>query len=262
ALEEANTTIDDALDSLGVQDSAPLKQLLEDVGEAFSDFSLNGIVVDKVDGSWYVSPIGTSFETLLSVLRALDRDEIETLINDTQDVIEGAFGGFSMPGIDDFPDDVPGDTVPADTFPDDTFPDDTVPVDSTTDDTIPTESASWYDCLDQFESPEQLGACITSGVADGTFAAEDIPAPFLFPQCGLLEYYNSDELFNDDADAFNATIDAGRQCILDAAGAAGVDISFTSPEFTNPECYLTDNPYNYEDDDVSETDGFTCVLES
>ncbi len=255
ALDDADSAIDDYLGSAGISDAEPLKQLLEDAGDTFSDFSLHGVVVDKVDGSWYVSPIGTGFETFLSVLRALDRDEIETIINDVQDVLDATFDDFDMSEID-----LPSaTTVPTDDpATADTAIDEPSTADTATIDTGFQAFESWYDCLELPTEDEVLG-CVQDGVAAGTFEADFIPAPYLFADCGLYDYYVSGEIFTDDAATFLATIEPGSQCIVDAAAAAGIDLLYSSPEFLYPECYVMDNPYNF--DEPGEADGFACALD-
>jgi hypothetical protein len=261
------------LDQLGLDDNEALRQLTDDVASAFTELSLHGVVVDKVDGAWFVSPIGTGADTVLSILRALDRDEIETLIDDIQNVFDQ---GFSMPGIDvpSNDDAVPVDTVPTDdtvtddtvtddTVTDDTVTDDTVTDDTVTDDTVTDDTvaeASWFDCLDQSQDPATVSACIQDGLAAGDFGADFIPPPFLFADCGLFDYYLSDELYTDDATTFLATIEPGRQCIVDAAAAQGIDISYSGAEFVHPECFTADNPFNY--DEPNEVSGYECAFSS
>lgn len=259
AMNQQAGSIDTYLEQLGLSDNETLRQLVTDIGKSFSDISVHGVVVDKVDGSWYVSPIGTGAETILSVLRALDRDEVDTLINDVKNVFNDSFGGFEVPPID-IPD-LPEPSIPDASIPDFSVPD-TVPTDNTsTGDTSGSAGAeSWYDCLDKFEGSADVAACIQTGVAAGTFDAEFIPAPFLFPDCGLYDYYVSDAVYTDDPTTFLATIEPGRQCIIDAAASAGIEILYSSPEFVHPECYTKDNPYNYGE--PGEVDGFSCALDA
>ena len=262
------------LEQLGLEDNEAVSTLVGDLGDAFADFSLHGVVVDRVDGAWFVSPIGTGSEAFLSVLRALDRDEIETLIDDVGTVFDS---GFDMPEIDvpttdTVPDPFPtDDTVTDDTFPtDDTVTDDTFPTDDTvTDDTFPTDDTvtddtasdiSWYDCLDESTVSTEISACIQAGIAAGDFEPDFIPAPLLYAECNLFDYYLSDELFTDDAATFLATIEPGRQCIVDAAAAQGLDLLYSSAEFLYPDCFAMDNPYNYDEPD--EVSGYDCAFQA
>lgn len=261
---DGDSTINDYLDQTGI-DNDEVRQVFTDLTEAFSDFSLHGVVVDKVDGKWFVSPIGSGSEAFLSVLRALDRDEIETLINDFSAVFEG---GVTMPEIDmpadTIPDTVPDATIPditiPDTVPDDTVTDDTVTDDTATDDTATDDtfsSSSWIDCLFDNTETADITGCVVTGVEAGTYDPTYIPAALLFPECGLAEYYLGFDSSTDDAATYLATIEPGRQCVVDAAALKGFDLIDGSPEFVHPECFTQDNPYNY--DEPGEVDGYDCV---
>jgi hypothetical protein len=51
----------------------------------FEDMDTVGLVVAQHDGEWYVSPISTYSEALLSVMRAIDRDEFEAIFDAFED---------------------------------------------------------------------------------------------------------------------------------------------------------------------------------
>ena len=237
--DSGDSTLNDYLDDAGMGDGG-VRQLIEDVRDTFSDLAVNGVVVDKVDGSWYVSPIGTGAETFLSVLRAVDRDDIETFIDDFSTVFEE---GISMPEIA-LPDNSDDDT--AVTIPDASAPDDSV-----------SDIVSWVDCAIQYTETADITSCITSAVDSGEIDPTYIPASLLFPECGLAEYFLGFDSSSDDAATFLAMIEPGRQCVIDAAAAKGFDLLLVSPEFVYPDCFVQDNPYNYSEE--NEVDGYECV---
>jgi hypothetical protein len=101
------STLDEMFD-----DPEPVKNLLNTLQDAFSDYENPGFIVKRVDGQWYVSPIATLSEQLLAGLRALDRDEIEKIGEEAADAFESGFnsdaasgtvfGNFLSPGNGDF----------------------------------------------------------------------------------------------------------------------------------------------------------------
>jgi hypothetical protein len=225
--QDVSSAIEDYFSSLGIDDTTAISDLIDDASAALQDFSMNGIVVDKVHGEWYVSPIGTYLELQLSVLRALDRDELETLIDDVQKVID------SFATVDDS----------YDTGTDDTGTDDTGTDDTGTDDV----NAGYYECLGL--PNEEAQACVTDGIASGAYDPHEVPAPYQYPQCGLFEYYNSEAIYTDTPEDFLATIGEGAQCIVDAAAADGLDLTLSTPEFVKPECFVDVNPYDFSGSD-------------
>ena len=211
------------LEDAGFTDTKPFEDLINDTRAAFEGFSFDGVVVKKVDGEWYVSPISTGFEFVLSTMRALDRDEIDTLVNDVSNV------------VDSFVDQAFGTS-------DDSFDE---PADDETD------FSSWFDCLNETGSEAQQ-QCVADGVASGEFSAQDIPAPVLYPECGLFDYYAGYDLYTDSVEDFFAVIEPGAQCIVDAAAADGIDLTILTPEFVKPECFTEVTPYDYANEKYGE----------
>lgn len=272
-----------ATDQLGVPDTPELQTLIDDVGDAFSDLDLHGVVVDKVDGKWFVSPIGTGAETFLALLRALDRDEIDTLINDGQAAFQSVIDAISsdIPD-DDFPpdttytDDTTYDTTyTTDTTTDDTATDDTTTDDTATDDTATDETTGtstfettnidtttyYFDCLYEL-STEEAAACVQKGIDDGRFSRDEVPAPYQFPDCGLFDYYNGTDIYSDSPEEFQNVIEPKLQCIVDAAAGVGADLTYSSPEFAHPECFVGVNPYNYSGDTDAIGEAYDCAYQA
>lgn len=84
--EEIEAELDDALDDL--ENPEPVREFIEAAKDAFSDFEVPGIVVSEHDGQWFLSPIKTMDEGLLSVLAALDADELRELIDKGEAALE------------------------------------------------------------------------------------------------------------------------------------------------------------------------------
>ncbi|HEY4332575.1 MAG TPA: hypothetical protein VGM78_08400 [Ilumatobacteraceae bacterium] len=276
-------TIDSYLGGTGI-DEAAIKKLINDERNAFKDFQVHGVTVTQVGGKWYVSPIGTATNYLLAVLRAVDRDEIQTLINDGQAVVQSyedalnatfdtdnAFPPESFPP-DTFPDDTfpadtlpaattPDDTTPAITIPDVTFPPDTTPITTATADSTPDagDAANWALCL---SDPTTAPACIAAGVASGQYSKADIPIPFLYPQCGLFAYYSGDTYDTDSAAVLQATIEPARKCLVDAAAADGIDPTVFTPEISRPDCFKDVNPNDITNaDQAAVAAAYQCVFQ-
>ena len=69
-------------DATGVFDELPeIERLIDTVAAAFSDIEEVGLEMRRTDGLWYVSPTTTSTEALLAALRALDRSELDAIID-------------------------------------------------------------------------------------------------------------------------------------------------------------------------------------
>jgi len=63
-----------------VPDAAAVNDLVGSVDGAFVDYVDPGIIVTRVDGKWFVSPVTTALQQSVAVARALDRDELDRLM--------------------------------------------------------------------------------------------------------------------------------------------------------------------------------------
>ena len=77
---QINDTVKNKIPSGG--DPAKVTTLIDDIKKAFDDLSVKGITETQVGGKWFISPIGTTFDLTLDVLKALDKTEIQTIIDD------------------------------------------------------------------------------------------------------------------------------------------------------------------------------------
>ena len=82
-----------------------------DLTAIFEDMDTVGLVVAQHDGEWYVSPIRTYSELVLSVMRAIDADEFDRIVGAfedgsfetwIEDQLENSFGGELDSMLDDF----------------------------------------------------------------------------------------------------------------------------------------------------------------
>jgi hypothetical protein len=86
---DSSEVVDDQLEAFGLGDvSDELKDVQTSIMEALADLDQQGIVVTKVDGQWYVSPIGSTTKALLDVMKALTRTELDGIIESVEDAIE------------------------------------------------------------------------------------------------------------------------------------------------------------------------------
>ena len=56
--------------------------------DAFSDMKPVGITVQQVNGKWFVSPVGTYADIVLTVMAALDKNELTDIIDGVRKVAE------------------------------------------------------------------------------------------------------------------------------------------------------------------------------
>jgi hypothetical protein len=238
--EEVTLELADGCATVNIPDQEEQKNCADDANEALDDMGLGSlaglsgdaaITVSKVDGKWYISPVGTVMDSILSVMRELDRKEIEDAID--------SFKDLSIPGIfenDDFdPFEEPPTDEPFDTIPDEPF--------DTVDPNDPYEIVS--ECLYGAGSDDSK-ACLDAAVADGRIAITDVPADVRFPECGMEEYYLKS--FDATDAEFTALVTAAGAC-FDGHVAAGELDEFSVPyDVTSPECWGGKNPYLLDGD--------------
>ncbi len=251
----------------------PVRDLVDVLTEAFADYDQPGLTVVETDGAWYVSPIGTYFDQVLAFSRALDRSELDAIIEAVppaadaffEDIFGGSDFDLDEPFLDDpFSDDlfvddtVPMDTTPADTFPDDTITDDSITDDTVFDDTVPdgTIVESPLDRCWQIVDAAEASACFQEVVNAGEVDSLAAPLEMLHPECGVAEAYWTNFDLTDEA--FFELIDAARPCFL-ALVESGEVQEFDLPiVYTKPECYEGRNWYRVFDDPEYDERVATC----
>jgi hypothetical protein len=233
-----------ALDDFGLP-ADELGALGETVSEAFADFEGAGITMTRVDGEWFVSPLGTMTDTMLSIMRALDRQEIDDIGEAGSQAVEAFFSGFGGSFSDPFDDD---------SFGDDGF------------DTGPDSFTAYYECVEDFDDAVERSQCFSDGIAAGTIDAYFVSAQELFPQCGLAEYYENgfadySSLSDDD---FIALYTEAQTCFEGLVASGDIDASVGVPlPLRDISCYEGRNPEAIDDiDERFDVQGeiFDCLL--
>jgi hypothetical protein len=230
----------------------PVRDLIDVLTEAFADYDQPGVTIVQTDGLWYVSPIGTYFDQYLAFARALDRSELDAIIEAVPPAVDAFFEDFfgtdfdiddpflDDPFLDDpFVDDtVPMDTTPIDTFPDDTISGDTVPVE--------TIAESPIDRCWQIVDATEASACFQEVVNAGEVDSFAAPLEMLHPECGVAEAYWTN--FDMTDEAFFVLIDSARPCFLALVESGEIQEADLSIEYTKPECFEGRNWYRVFDD--------------
>jgi hypothetical protein len=204
------------------EDSESIGALLTTLEEAFTDYENPGFIVKQVDGQWYVSPFATASEQLLAVLRALDRDEVDEIIQQSRDAVdEGAFEVDETFGTDD--------AVPTD---DTLVPPGTVGPD---DPSVPTTVDPAGICFTE-PTGEEAGACFRELIDAGEIDATVAPIYVLYPECGLAEVYWSGEYTKlPDAD-FTAIVEETAPCFRRLVRSGELTLADLPLELSHPEC--------------------------
>jgi hypothetical protein len=250
--EEINSCeLDDQLsgqDELDEMLSEPMRDLIDVVSEALADYEQPGVTLVHTAGSWYVSPIGTYFDQVLALARALDRSELDDVIEAAElaadSFFDDMFGGDD-PFLDDpFLDDpFLDDPFVEDTIPDDPFVEDTIPIDTVPGDTIPLDTLAHC-----WEMPDANDAstCFQEAMAADGVHPVGAPVEMLYPECGVAEAYWSNYAMTDEA--FFALIDAARPCFLALVESGELQDYELPIVYTKPECFEGRNWYQVFDD--------------
>ncbi len=232
-----------------------LEEFSAEMEEILADYEAPGITVNEVDGQWYVSPIGSSFDQLFALMRALDRDEIERAGDAVGELI-GSFGGLfygDVFGGDDFP----FEEMPAETLPE--FSEDPIPFEELPDDTVPTESIPgeelevseedriYEECL-AGASATEVATCLQTNIDAGLLPEYYMPMELAHLECGVADVYlgftPSYELSNEE---YTALLSAANACFTGLIDAGTIDESEVPPEYLRVECAEGRNPWNFED---------------
>ena len=241
------------------EDPEPVRRLIEAFQAALDDYENPGFIVKQVDGSWFLSPIATTAEQLLAVLRAISRDEIE----DLQAAIEEAMETMSEDDFDT------GQLVPGDDLLDDyTNPNDDATATTIVEDTIPgdgplTTTSTELPSDECFgETDAHLAAqCFQELVDAGEIEPFAVPIYLRFPECGLVEVYWSGDYFALPDGEFVALVEETAPCLEEKVASGEIEEFDLPLEFSNPECLDGRNWYTAIEDEAY-TDAFNeCVAE-
>jgi hypothetical protein len=234
-------------------DAPAVRHLLDTITDAFADIEPIGLELRRVDGEWYVSVTETVSEALLAVLRALDRNELDAIID---------AGGDAFTEIFDMTfDDLAGGLM-ADDFGDDSFFGELDGFEDAFDEGVLDErifeDAEWFRCYDEFSADAAI-ACFATYVDSGEIDASEIPVELRFPECGYADVAWSGELYQMSDDDFIAKATPARACFLDLVEQGRVAAWELPTEITQIECFEGRNWYNVFDDPEYDERYYECV---
>ena len=220
---DAGDSIDAALGTLGLTDNGDVTAFVKTVTDAFADMGPTGITVQKVDGKWFVSPVGTIADIFLAELAALDKAELTDIIDGAKKLFDSLSTGdgiFSPDG---------GIDIGAS--------------DSSTGD------ASGFDaCFSQVEY-QAYATCVQKGIDDGSIDPTLVPTFFRFAECGAGESYWNGDVYSMSDEEFTAFATDAAPCFQEKV-ADGTITSFELPyELSRPDCLEGRNWYNVTDSD-------------
>lgn len=249
-----------SFDELLGESSKSVTELSTEFESVFADYNAPGITVQEVDGMWYVSPIGTGIHQVLALMRALDREYIDRLIDTTQTVFDEVFedlgGGLPFPGLGDFTfDDDDGGFGEFDPS------DEVVELEST----VGQEPAVVQE-IDEFDSQQQIltkcyslggaapvAACLRENIAIGALPAYFLAPELEYPECGLSEFSVGTAALSDLSDAeFTSVMETASVCFGEVIAAGTLSEFDVSSEYLRPECAQGRNPWDFSRVDSNE----------
>ena len=222
------SSIDSTISALGLDDNEDVQALIKTVRDAFSDLQPIGLTVQKVDGKWFVSPIGTEFDAMLTVMAALDKGELTDIIDGIKKVAQSV----STEGI------FTGTTETSSGSGDDT-------------------SSGFEACYEQSDY-SAFASCIASGLDDGSIDSSSVPPYFRFADCGVGEQYFNGAVYSMSDDDFIAFATAAAPCFQQHIADGSVSQFELPYELSRPDCLEGKNWYNVSDTDYNER-VFECV---
>jgi hypothetical protein len=236
---------------------------LDVVQESFLDIEPIGLELREFEGAWYVSPVSTMTEAGLAFLRALDRDELDRMIESGTAVADEAIelggdladigaGTGDIAGDDLFTDDVFTDDV----FTDDTFAEETF-VDDTFDDGTGATATGWEACYGESD-PATAAGCFDSYVQSGEIEPIMVPVELRFPECGLSQRWSSELYGLPDAE-FIAVLEAAAPCFQSLVDTGQITEFEVPAEITNLACFEGRNWFNTFDDPEYDERYWDCV---
>jgi hypothetical protein len=223
---KGGSSADTAITALGLDDNEDVQALVKTVQDAFDDMKPVGITVQKVNGRWFVSPVGTYADILLAVLSALDKNELTDIIDGAKKVTEslsadgGIFGAsdetvFGEEGSDD------GDT-------------------------------SGFEACFAESNYEAYSACIAAGLDDGSIDPSFVAPYYRFTECGVGEVYWSGDVYGMSDEEFTTFATTAAPCFQKYV-ADGTISEFELPyELSRPDCLEGRNWYNVSEQDYTD----------
>lgn len=215
------------VNELGVEETE-VSALVDTLKEAFSDMEETGVELRQVEGLWYVSPTATFTEGVLKLLRALDREELDAII----DAFPTALGAGIGVGLSE----------------EESWSE------------FPTTSAEvgFADCYEATDAAAAV-ECFQSLLTSGDIAPAEVPYPMRFPECGFAEAWWQGDLYSMSDEEFTATISGVRECFFDLLEQGLIEPWELGQEITHFECFEGRNYYNTFDDPGFDQRWSECV---
>jgi hypothetical protein len=227
----------------------PVQDLLTTFEEVFEGYENPGLIVKKVDGQWYLSPFGTVSEQLLAVVRAVDRDEIERLIEEVGDAFDAGVADevFGSTIVEE-ESGATGSSIP---------PDDSV----APDDSAPTTAVDDPSSVCYVESTgEAASVCFQELIDAGEIEASSVPIYVRFPECGLADvFWSGDYTSLPDAE-FTAILEETAPCFQQLVTSGELNEDDLPLELSHPECLEGRNWFTAIEDEVYSDAVFECAF--
>ena len=228
-----------------------VRKLLGTFEAAFADYESTGLKVDQIDGQWFLSPIGTSADFLLSVIGALDRQEIDGIIDGVSEFVATMRGlGLGVPSlVGTIPFDPAGMegglggltgkiSGPAGT------PTSSVADQPPATGTPPNGAAleALLKCYGITDIDSGV-ACVRQGIADGTIDPVYVLAPVAHPECGVAGPYFDQSVYSLSDAQFTAMVTSAAPCFRQLVDAGTLDQVLVPVELLRPDCLEGRNYY-------------------
>lgn len=235
----------------------PVQDFLDVAQAAFDDYENPGIIVEQVDGQWYLSPMATAAEQFFALSGALDREEIDELVEAGERAVDATLDeslDFDL-GVDsdDFldPSEGPVDTIeePVETLTTD------VPV---TEDATATRAAD--ECYGEIEA-DAAAACFRTLIDAGEIPAESVEIQMRHPECGLAEAFWAGEYYGLPDAEFARLTAAAAPCFQALLASGELNAGDLPYELSHPQCLEGRNWYTAmsDEDDVYVDRFLDCV---
>lgn len=237
--DDTPETLDDFFDG-----SLEITELTSAFGEAFDDYEQPGITVQEVDGQWFVSPLGSGFDQILALLRALELDDIDLLLDAST-----TFVGDVAPELNDlpFPDEFTIEDGTSDVFETPTESDGEV------DGSLPNDFEAEQEAADgcyELDTVEDVTACLVEGIDAGVLSDYYVGVELQFPECGLAESsLGRPPLFTMSDEDYTSMIATSATCFEALIESGDLDRTAVPSEYLNPECGEGRNPWSFDVDD-------------
>jgi hypothetical protein len=253
-------TTEDALDAL----SPEMRDFTQKM-EAMIDRSKVdeiGITVVRDGGKWYVTPVGTLTDAMVTMMEAVKAPELRALAEEikeegVENYALGLFGLSSLLGGDSFGGLPFGteDSSQTDEWYEDGFdldsPDDAFPEFPEVDPNDPFSRCFDIDDFSGSDANRQaVSDCFLGAVEAGEMEMTEVPLSYRYPEC----FARENELYSlTDVAELKALLAEMEACLQPLVDTGEVSEFELDPLMTNPECITDFNPYDYSAD-ISEVD--------